>query len=252
VTSFGPFAGRGKNGSTTIARSLRAGRLAVELKVIELPVVWGEVERRVLPVVRTWKPDVLVGIGEGRRGYVAFETRAVNARAGADEKGDPPPGGAVVDGAPAELISRLTFEWSREVRCAFPIVLSRNAGRYLCNNALYVYLRTKVPRAGFVHVPPQGKADDRSYLRDYAPVVEAILRQNARRAREKANEQREAVLAPQDVPGAQNAAEAARVETLERLSHRLGSALGVTPGNAPQALHDAGTTRLEDWREDPR
>lgn len=186
VTSFGPFAGRGKNGSTTVARSLEGAALGVELKVLEVSVLWGEVERRVLPVVREWKPDLLVGLGEGMPGCVGFETRGVNERAGKDEKGEAPSGRAIVVGAPAELVSRLTFEWSSAVRCDYPILLSRNAGKYLCNNALYVYLHTAIERAGFVHVPPQGKLDDSDYTRRFRPVVEEILRQNAQRVQQKA------------------------------------------------------------------
>lgn len=181
VTCFHPFRGRANNGSQALAHFLENRLPNTDLRVIEMPVQWGAVEAIACPAIDEWSPDLLLGIGEGGPDAVVIETVGHNVRRGEDVDGTPPPSETILESGEEERRSRFSFAWDSRTALAVPIHLGLDAGAYLCNNALYVYCGTKVPRAGFVHVPPQGEAPDAPYCEQLGPILLDLVRQNSSR-----------------------------------------------------------------------
>lgn len=188
-----PFRGRSKNGSQVLARHLMTQHLQSscqtdEVRVVDIPVRWGAVETILSPVIESWHPDIIMGIGEGGPASIAIETTGRNIRQGNDVDDTPPPNAVIVKNGEPERTCRFSFTWTHQMPLSFPIKLSLDAGAYLCNNALYYICGTGCERAGFVHVPPQGDDNDTHYCALYGPTVNAILRQNTNGAASEASQ----------------------------------------------------------------
>lgn len=181
VTSFMPFAGRQTNGSATLARSLAGKVEGVSLKVVEIPVVWGEVESKTSKLIDDWRPELIIGLGEGKPGHITFETFAVNERVGRDEKGNAPETPCVVKDGKSQLKSTISYEWSDAVESTVPVMIGRTESSYLCNNALYFFLSKGRCRSGFIHFPAQGNTSDEEYLRLCRPFLVDVIKQNVKK-----------------------------------------------------------------------
>jgi pyroglutamyl-peptidase len=180
VTAFGPFAGRGVNGSETVARSLDQRLIAgARVQMAVLPVLWGEPERRLPELVQRWRPVLLIGLGEGNPGRIAVEQIGRN-RAGKylDEAGKPPTSATLVADGPAQRPVRLAFFATWFANAAIPVVASQDAGDYLCNELLYTALGTSVKLVGFIHLPPQGEVEVQEYVKWLLPVVTGVIERN--------------------------------------------------------------------------
>ena len=173
-----PFRGRAKNGSQVLGRYLQARHGDDVVRVLDMPVRWGAVESIAGPVIQSWRPDLILGLGEGGQDALAIETLAVNAREGEDVDGHPPPRRMILDDGEAQRRSRLVFAWANQMALATAVKLSISAGTYLCNNALYIYSGSTCERIGFVHVPPQSDENDADYCSRLGPVLAEIVRQN--------------------------------------------------------------------------
>jgi pyroglutamyl-peptidase len=177
LTAYGPFAGRGVNGSETVARGLDGAELAgARIRILVLPVRWGEPERVLPAAVADAHPVLLLGLGEGWPDAATVERQAVNRAEHADEAGHPPP--AALDSAgPAVRHATLRFD-----RTWFPadasLRPSDDAGTYLCNSLLYVATAQPVPRAGFMHLPPQGETPVAEYRARWMPLVRTLIERN--------------------------------------------------------------------------
>lgn len=183
ITCFQPFKGRENNGSQVLARYLKAHYLQEyaptdELRILDIPVRWGAVETSTTTTIDSWKPDILIGLGEGRQGVIALETTGRNVRDGEDIDGNPPPDACIDPLGETERKANLGFKWSPDIELPAPLHISLDAGHYLCNNALYVYCGTGCHRVGFIHIPPQADVDDLTYSALYGPVLLRILLQN--------------------------------------------------------------------------
>lgn len=179
LTAFGPFEGRAVNGSTTLVRALaQQGIPEATLRTCYLPVEWDSVESRALPAVEAFRPDLLLGIGEGGPTRIALESLGRNLRRGIDEAGIEYSGEPIDATGPPARPARLHFIWDLETPTRFPLAISRDAGEFLCNNALYRYAGTTVPRVGFIHLPPQRDQSDADYVTPLLPVIMAVLRSN--------------------------------------------------------------------------
>jgi len=177
LTAYGPFAGRGRNGSETVARSLDGTDIGgARVHVVVLPVRWGEPEKVLPAAVTSLHPQLVLGLGEGYPEQAAFEQRAVNRAEHPDEVGGAPPALLLVDG-PAQRQATLRFDraWFAEDA---PLRLSNDAGTYLCNNLLYVAAAQPVAAAGFMHLPPQSDTPSAEYIARWAPLVKTLLAKN--------------------------------------------------------------------------
>jgi pyroglutamyl-peptidase len=177
LTGFGPFAGRGVNGSQTVVESLDGHELGgVRIVVTVLPVRWGEPERQLPPLVERWQPRLLLCLGEGRPGVVAVEGLGHNRAAHPDEAGVSAP--ADLGPGPASRASRLRFDPAWFSDSSVPVVTSQDAGSYLCNATFYHALALPVDRVGFVHLPPQGATPDAAYQALCTPIIRRLIAEN--------------------------------------------------------------------------
>lgn len=174
ITGFDAFAGRQVNGSATVARALASTQPSAA--VATMPVIWGEPQRALPPLIAHHRPHLLLGLGEGHPGRIAVETVAHNRAAGKDVMGDNAPdhlGNLVELSRPA----RLTIDLDALPESPYPVLFSDDAGAYLCNAWLWQAAGSEVPMVGFIHLPPQGETSDAEYLAAILPVIEAIIAQ---------------------------------------------------------------------------
>lgn len=161
VTGFAPFDGRTVNASWIAARSL-ASRPNIE--TLELPVSWEAPHAALAPICERWRPEVIIGMGEGREGWFDIETLARNTRKErADNDGRLPHGEPILKGGEHRIAASIDAGSlrGRLAEAGFPVRISTDAGGFLCEETLYTLellrrdharLRTVV----FVHLPPFG------------------------------------------------------------------------------------------------
>jgi pyroglutamyl-peptidase len=181
LTAFGPFDGRGVNGSATVAHRLDGTLIAgSRISILVLPVRWGEPERRLPAEVDRLKPMVLLGLGEGQPGRTVYVERvgANAARSFTDVDGALPPQAILDATAPASRSARLRFDRSWFTAAAFQVTDSHDAGGYLCNEMLFTALGQPVITCGFIHLPPQGDTPDAPYCDQLAPIVRDLIARN--------------------------------------------------------------------------
>ncbi len=179
ITAYGPFAGRGKNGSSTLLNSLREDPAFAQVTFHVLDVGWRQVDEFIKQSVTDKSITGIIGLGEGHPGLIAIECVGRNNKGGTDvfgveEKSGPINGVASTN----HNKSRLRYSINPELPISLPIVISNNAGDYLCNYLLYKCNDTAVKISGFIHLPPQGVTADEAYLSVVRPLVRDILLQN--------------------------------------------------------------------------
>ena len=193
LTGFLPFRGRAANVSGDVAAALDGaviGGLAV--RSLLMPVHWGAPQSIIASATAAMEAEghraaAVVGLGEcGASGSVRVETRARNRRGRRpDELGLRAGDGAAAEsepGGPTARAAGLAAALQRALEEAgAESVVSRGAGRFLCEEALYVSLGLSPP-AGFVHLPayPNARADkmdprNRAHFLAMKGVVEAAL-----------------------------------------------------------------------------
>ena len=166
VTGFGPFPGAPFNPTGPLVKRiarLRRPALA-EIKIIPhvFATSYAAVDRELPRLIAEHKPRVLLMFGLAARAkYLRIETRARNVLALLPDvsgqslrRNSILPGGSATLALPAQTRSLLTAARNACV----PVMLSRDAGRYLCNylcwRAAEASANDEGPRlAAFVHVP---------------------------------------------------------------------------------------------------
>ncbi len=178
ITAFKPFAGRLLNGSFTLLTAVEKAGWNWDIHTLLMDVVWDAPEEELLPLIGSINPHMVIAMGEGNPRQIALETRARNIRNGVDNQ-DRNQQGTLIDCQSPEFRSaRFEFQYSTALPIRTPVVLSRDAGAFLCNNTLYALLGTPVPKALFLHLPPQEDTPDDEYVADLLPVLNAIIRSN--------------------------------------------------------------------------
>jgi pyroglutamyl-peptidase len=192
LTGFGPFADVAANPSERIARHFGSiGFAGHELTCRVLPVSFRRADEDIRRLLKELKPDValLTGVA-GKSSRFRLESLAANedrARV-PDYDGDSPQNCAVVHAGPESLSSHFDLDSivTRLAAEGFPVDISTNAGRYVCNHTYYAALHEiastgLATRCLFLHVPPDaltfGPDDDapRTPLAIHVQVVERIL-----------------------------------------------------------------------------
>lgn len=165
ITGFGPFPGAPFNPTVTLVRQLarlrRPALADVKLVGHVFETSYAAVDRELPALIAQHRPDALLMFGlHGRAKTIRIETRARNALALLPDASGKVWRRGVIDGdMPAArsmpMPAHALLEATR--RAQVPAVLSRDAGRYLCN---YLCWRARAavngdrPRlAAFVHVP---------------------------------------------------------------------------------------------------
>ncbi|MDQ8187048.1 hypothetical protein [Pelagicoccus sp. SDUM812002] len=171
ITSFQPFRGRARNGSQTMGAALASDLLDQEIQHLDLPVEWGAIETLALPLIDSFQPDIVLGLGEGSPRFLRIETLAINRRFGIDEVQKSPTGETIDPAGPESAHGR----WPLPETPEDSITTSSDAGCFLCNNALYRYALSPCRFAGFFHLPPQGTTSNEAYLSQWLPKVRHLL-----------------------------------------------------------------------------
>ena len=161
ITGFGPFPGAPYNPTMKLVRALaklRRPALAETTILAHLfKTSYAAVDRELPELIARHKPDALLMFGlHGRAKAIRIETRARNALALLpDASGKAFRRGVIAPGAPAArrmpMPARRLLAAARETR--LPAVLSRDAGRYLCNYLSWRSAESGVRLAAFIHVP---------------------------------------------------------------------------------------------------
>jgi pyroglutamyl-peptidase len=166
LIGFGPFPGAPRNSSADIVRMLgmrrRPALADARIVTAVLPTSYAAVREELPKLLHDNDPDAVLFFGLASRArFLRIERRAMNAVAGIypDVTRSKPEGRAFMPGLPPELrvradVARLAFA----ARAAgIDARLSRDAGRYICNAALFGALHSA--RGGrpllvaFVHIP---------------------------------------------------------------------------------------------------
>jgi pyroglutamyl-peptidase len=161
VTGFEPFGGGTTNGSWEAVQHLQGKRYGDETVVVaQLPVLWGKAGVQLHALIVKYHPRAVIAFGQAGAEPVRIETVARNERKPyKDNAGALPPTDVVAAAAPATIPTALDVDAVRTSLQAakIPVVESKDAGGYLCNETFYVLMHDpdaqKLPR-GFVHVPP--------------------------------------------------------------------------------------------------
>ena len=166
ITGFGPFPTAPFNPTAMLVRRLaREYRPAVtDVRIVShvFRTSYAAVDDDLPVLIRKHRPDAILMFGlAARTPFVRIETRARNALALLpDVSGQSLRRHTIVKGGPSAMAlparARHLFAVSRAAR--IPLVVSRDAGRYLCNYLCWRAAEAAVrdgPRiASFVHVPP--------------------------------------------------------------------------------------------------
>ena len=144
LTGFTPFGGERINPALEAVKRVRC--LEAELRILEVPTVFGDSARLVTAEMDAFRPDLVLCVG----------INVDDARI-PDNAGQQPVDAPIVPGGPAAYFATVPVkDMVRAIREAgVPSELSNSAGTYVCNHLLYCVLHHAGPgvRAGFIHVP---------------------------------------------------------------------------------------------------
>jgi len=180
ITAFGPFAGRGVNGSESVASQLDQHLIAgYRVRTLVMPVVWGQPAHDLPPALARWHPHLLLGLGEGYPGTVTVEGVGRNCAGAEPDALDRLAPAAVLEASgPAQRTATLLFDDAWFPMAPVPVQRSTDAGDYLCNACLYTALGSTTVRCGFVHVPPQGLVPDAQYTPALVAIITTLISKN--------------------------------------------------------------------------
>ena len=144
LTGFTPFGGETVNPALEAVKRVRCPE--AELRILEVPTVFGDSARLVTAEMDAFRPNVVLCVGQAAgRSAVTPERVAINVDDARipDNAGQQPVDAPIVPGGPAAYFATVPSE------------LSNSAGTYVCNHLLYCVLHHAGPgvRAGFIHVP---------------------------------------------------------------------------------------------------
>jgi pyroglutamyl-peptidase len=159
---FEPFLEFKENPAQLVVKSLDGKSIGEKrVKGVILPVVYGELEERIVSELRVQRPKLALGIGVAPgRNRVTPEKIAINLK----HSEEPDNSGKVLEGAPIDLhepdgiftnlpVENLVKKLNAE---GIPSSLSFSAGAYLCNFCMFVLIR-EARRSGFgggfIHIP---------------------------------------------------------------------------------------------------
>ena len=165
LTGFEPFGeSRPANPSWEGIRNLDGQKWnGFRLKAVELPVVWGEPLTILKAQIEEHQPIAIFSFGQGASGRFAIESQAHNQRGLIpDNRGKLPTTPLIVKDGASRMSATLNCQAlvTRLKKKGYPIRVSDNAGRYLCEETLYSLETLRKQHdsltVSFCHVPPLG------------------------------------------------------------------------------------------------
>lgn len=166
AAGFGPFPGAARNPSADLVRRLSRRRLAlagIRLVTHVLATSYRDADRDLPRLIAVHRPQAVLLFGlAGRSRQVRIELQARNRIASFPDCRRHTPAARVIvrDAAAWPVGNGLCLRMLRAARMAGQkAVLSRDAGRYLCNYSLWRVLEARAAHGGpavaaFVHIPP--------------------------------------------------------------------------------------------------
>lgn len=161
ITGFDPFGGATVNPAWQAVKQLPEQIGDYLLCKLEIPTVFALAAETVLEQAATFRPDVILCVGQaGGRAAITPERIAVNIRDAKidDNAGNRPSGERIAEDGPAAYFATVPVkEMAAAMETAgIPATVSNSAGAFVCNDTLYSLLHhydgTAV-RVGFIHVP---------------------------------------------------------------------------------------------------
>lgn len=163
ITGFEPFGSEKINPSYEAIKQLPKQIDGAEIKIIELPVVYGKAGKRLEEFIKQEQPEIVLCVGQaGGRTSISFEKVAINYKEAGipDNAGNVPLGLPVLEEGETAYFSNLPLKaMVKAVREAkIPAEISYTAGTYVCNDLFYhlmemIYRNAWKIQGGFVHVP---------------------------------------------------------------------------------------------------
>ena len=143
LTGFTPFGGETVNPALEAVKRVRCPE--TELRILEVPTVFGDSARLVTAEMDAFRPDVVLCVGQAAgRSAVTPERVAINVDDARipDNAGQQPVDAPIVPGGPAAYFATAPVkDMVRAIREAgVPSELSNSAGTYVCNHLLYCVL----------------------------------------------------------------------------------------------------------------
>ncbi|HEW63514.1 pyroglutamyl-peptidase I [Fervidicoccus fontis] len=167
VTGFEPFGGYKQNPSQIIAEHLpekiEKEMPNVELQTAILPVAYKKAKDKLLTLLDSYKPDIVLSMGLWAGiSYVTMERVAVNIMDARipDNDGYQPIDEPIYTEGPNAYFSTLPIKSivKRLKESGIPASVSNTAGTFLCNYVMYIALHSRATkgyprRSGYMHVP---------------------------------------------------------------------------------------------------
>ncbi len=163
MSGYEPFGTYDTNPSIEALWPLQEEIIAgLDVRVIEVPVVWDESWMMLLDEIETLDPVAVVATGVAGSNSMRLETLAVNVQEGTDNDGVGRNGEPNVQGGDESLDTGLPVTEMAEAMEAAgsSTMISDDAGTYLCNHIFYLlmnhieYEASSSIVGGFIHVPP--------------------------------------------------------------------------------------------------
>ena len=188
LTGFGPFGDVATNPAWLTAEALDGERIG-DLRVVaaRLDVTYADAPEQLRAAIRRHDPDVVLSLGVAPNPALRLERRARNRDVSfqPDNAGVVHADTVIREGGPEELPTRLPVDRLRETleTAGYEVVISDDAGGYLCNHVFYRVLdEVDVSRiAGFVHVPPLEGVWDAARLEQAVRLIVKTLAGEAAR-----------------------------------------------------------------------
>lgn len=163
LTGFEPFGGETMNPAYEAVRNMRNEIAGAQILKLEIPVVYHEGANRILQVMESERPDLVISVGQaGGRAAVTPERIAVNLQDASvpDNAGHQYQERPIYEDGPAAYFSTLPIRRivTKLLEAGIPSSISNSAGLYVCNDVMYhilYWMERKFPymRGGFIHVP---------------------------------------------------------------------------------------------------
>ncbi|KAM3925447.1 pyroglutamyl-peptidase 1-like protein isoform 1-T1 [Leptodactylus fuscus] len=184
VTGFGPYRNYFVNSSWEAVKELAKLGLGdnFQLKILELPVKYSAVEKKIKWIWTEVQPQLSVHVGMmSSSKAIALEQCGRNkGYMEKDLSGAHPQGGCCLLEGPDRIESAVNMK-SICKNLSWPgvhVIHSRDAGRYLCEYAYYISLHCGSGKAVFIHVPPLSRIITAEILGQALQIIiQEVLRQ---------------------------------------------------------------------------
>jgi len=163
LTGFTPFGSESINPSYEALKRIENKNELVEVKIAEIPTVFNESIEKLEETISSFKPDVVLCVGQaGGRYSISFERVAINVDDARikDNNGNQPVDEKIIASGENAYFANLPIKsMVKTLRDhKIPAEVSNTAGTFVCNHLMYGLMHLienseKDMKGGFIHVP---------------------------------------------------------------------------------------------------